>query len=707
MEELEQGRILIVDDEDDLRTTLRDRLAARGYETTACGSGEEALEALKAEPFDLLLTDLMMPGMSGLELLRAGLELDPHLVGILMTGQATVSTAVEALKAGAFDYITKPFKLAGLRPVLSRAMELRRLRTQNVQLRETVSIYELSQAVAATLDASVILQQIAEAAVQQCDASEACVLRLTESGEELAVAAVHGSRQGSRPGDRVRLGEGVAGWVAEHREPVAFPAETAEPRTFAAAREHGGTFAAVPMLAGGKLVGVLTVQATARVRPFTGGQVKALAILAGTGAAALENALLYEQAQREIEERRAVEEALRATNERMEQALSDLARAQAHIIEQERLRALGQMASGIAHDFNNALMPVLGFTELLLNSPDSLQDAGKVRVYLELMNTAARDAASVVTRLREFYRSREEGEIFAPTRLGRLVEQVVELTRPKWKDQALALGKTVSIEQDLQPVPQIPGDAAQLREVLTNLIFNAVDAMPEGGTITVRTRRGEAHVLLEVTDTGTGMSDAVRKRCLEPFFTTKREQGTGLGLSMVHGIIRRHSGKLDIESAPGRGTTFRISLPINGSAANSAILPPGPPEPGGQGGPSRHLRVLVVDDDDAVRGITVAYLETDGHELETAGSGGDALLKFRQGKFDLVITDRAMPGMNGDALARAIKKEAPQQPVILLTGFGDLMSAQREHPEGVDVVLGKPAPLAVLRDAIRGITRSS
>jgi CheY-like chemotaxis protein len=286
--------------------------------------------------------------------------------------------------------------------------------------------------------------------------------------------------------------------------------------------------------------------------------------------------------------------------------------------------------------------------------------------------------------------------------LGRLVEQAVELTRPKWKDQALSLARTVTLDLDLQPVPQIPGDEAQLREALMNLIFNAVDAMPDGGTITVRTSRTPDSVMLEVSDTGTGMTDEVRSRCQEPFFTTKGQHGTGLGLSMVYGILQRHSGTLEIQSALGKGTTFRMSFSLDGLPQVPASTAPA--EPGQRPQTVPQLRVLVVDDEEAVRGIIVAYLQRDGHRVETAGSGQEALQKFHPGKFDLVITDRAMPRMNGDALAQAIKRSAPQQPVILLTGFGDLMGTHGEHPEGVDVVLGKPVSLAVLRNAIRRST---
>ena len=260
----------------------------------------------------------------------------------------------------------------------------------------------------------------------------------------------------------------------------------------------------------------------------------------------------------DITERKQAEKALQETNRRLEDALAKIEAAQQQAIQQENLRALGTMASGIAHDFNSSLTAILGGSELLLQRPEYLNDKEKTRSYIEMMNTAAQDAANVVNRLREFYRHREEREVFIPVNLSDVVVQAVALTQPKWKAEAEARGVSVNVHTDLQQVPLFAGNDANLREVLTNLIFNAVDAMPRGGTITIRTYRDDGHVVLEIGDTGTGMTEEVRRRCLEPFFTTKGKAGTGLGLSMIYGIIQRHQGTIDIEtkSARARPSSF-------------------------------------------------------------------------------------------------------------------------------------------------------
>ncbi len=403
----------------------------------------------------------------------------------------------------------------------------------------------------------------------------------------------------------------------------------------------------------------------------------------------------------DITDRKHAEETLRETNAQLARALEELRRAQDQLVQQERLRALGAMASGIAHDFNNALAPLLGYSELLLYRPDLWQDLNRVTEFLELIHTSAQDAARIVSRLREFYREREASEAMQPIAADTLLAQVVALTQPRWRDQALAEGRTILVETAMQPTPMLLGDEASLREALINLVFNAVDALPMGGTIMLRARAMGEGVVLEVSDTGTGMTEEVRRRCLEPFFTTKGERGTGLGLAMVYGVVQRHGGQLEIESAPGQGTTVRIHLP--------STPPPAPAAPAAAAPPSaqRPLRVLVVDDEPLVRAVLTEYLTGDGHQVTTAANGAEALALFRAGTFDLVITDLAMPGLTGDRLAAAIKALAPHTPVVLSSGFGDSVQAPAGRPLNVDARLDKPAKLDALRQVIAAVTRAA
>jgi signal transduction histidine kinase len=384
-------------------------------------------------------------------------------------------------------------------------------------------------------------------------------------------------------------------------------------------------------------------------------------------------------------------EELATTAARLEEALAQLKEAQDRMVQQERLHALGRMASGIAHDFNNALAPIVGFSELLLKPSPTIQK--KSREYLKLIHTAATDGAEVVRRLREFYRYRDEHDVFTPVALNELVRQVVAMTKPRWRDQALARGAHIKFITELQRVPPVTGCESELRELLINLVFNAIDAIEEDGTITCRTATRNGNVILQVSDTGVGMTEETRLRCLEPFFSTKADHGTGLGLSMVFGIVRRHDGDIEIESQPGAGTTITISL-LPHEASKPAPVASAAPFAGGP------LRILVVDDEPSIREVLRAYFKEDGHSVGVAVDGREGFELFCGSDWDLVVTDRAMPHLNGDQLAAAIKQIRPHVPVILITGFADVMSDVGDHPPAIDIVMPKPFTRDALRAAI-------
>ena len=392
--------------------------------------------------------------------------------------------------------------------------------------------------------------------------------------------------------------------------------------------------------------------------------------------------------------RQEAEQNLRATNCELEKALNELKATQRQIIQQERLSAIGQMASGIAHDFNNTLTPILGFSELLLNDEQVLSNPARARRFLEMLHTSARDAANVVSRLREFYRPAEANTNFPIVDLAKIAQQAISLTEPKWRNQAQANGVTIDVAGVFEGTPFVTGEETALREMLTNLIFNAADAMPQGGRILIEISLDPADAVLRISDNGVGMTAEVRQRCLEPFFSTKGERGTGLGLSMVYGIIERHRGRLEIESAPGKGTTFIIRLPLADLTKISAAreTAPVPRKP--------NLNILVVDDDERVCEVIAEYLRSDGHTVVVAANGSDAITHVRRRTFDVVFLDRAMPGMSGDQTAERIKKSFPDLPIILLTGFGTLIEVTGSRPHAVDVVLGKPVTLGSLRQTI-------
>lgn len=393
----------------------------------------------------------------------------------------------------------------------------------------------------------------------------------------------------------------------------------------------------------------------------------------------------------------------------LQKAYEDLRQTQQAVMQQERLRALGQMASGIAHDINNAISPAALYTESLLETEPHLTPQG--RRFLETIQRSLDDVAETVARMREFYRQREPQLVLVAVDINTLMQQVIDLTRARWNDMPQQRGILVQIQTKLAPnLPPVQGIESEIREALINLIFNAVDAMPSGGTLTLRTQLakqpislGETtasrNIQIEISDTGIGMDEETRVRCTEPFFTTKGERGTGLGLAMVYGVIQRHRAEMEIESAAGKGTLIRLTFPVReivsgeSSKSEAMLIVPA------------RLQILVVDDDPLLLKSLRDTLETDGHLVTIANGGKEGIETFhsaqREGRsFAVVITDLGMPYVDGRKVAGAIKEASPSTPVILLTGWGQRLSAEGDIPPHVDKVLSKPPKLRMLREAL-------
>lgn len=392
-------------------------------------------------------------------------------------------------------------------------------------------------------------------------------------------------------------------------------------------------------------------------------------------------------------ERKRVTEALRNNNKSLAEALTDLKKTKDVVIQRERLHALGQMASGIAHDFNNLLAPILGFSELLINMPEYLRDEDRARGYLEKVRNSAQEGAAVVGRLREFYRKHEEAEELIPVDLSEIANEAITLTAHHWHNQAEARGIHFEVESQIDLVPTVLGSESDLRQALTNLILNSVDAMPDGGRITVSCSAKGNWVAIKVSDSGTGMDDETRRQCMEPFYTTKGKSGTGLGLSIVFGIVERHRGRMEIESVPDQGTQITLKLPVSLQANQESA-------PSSETGNGKAMSILLIDDENLLLEVVSEHLMNMGHSVSCHFNPNTALECAYKEDFDLVITDRAMPGMTGDRVAKSVKEYRPDLPVVMLTGFGDIMLQSGEQPPNIDMVLSKPVSLQTIRDTL-------
>ncbi len=443
--------------------------------------------------------------------------------------------------------------------------------------------------------------------------------------------------------------------------------------------------ACIPLLVEARVVGGISMSFP-ESRAFTE-EDRALAMaLARQCAQALERSRLYE--------------AERAARAAAEAATEEVKRTQERVIESERLRALGELASGIAHDFNNILAVILGRCEVLLASDANTIQPADVARHFEVVRQAARDGEATVKRLQAFSginRSPSTGAMDVPA----IVRDVVEYTRPRWKDEAQQRGVTVQVEIDAAPLPPIVGDPSELREVLVNMLFNALDALPRGGAIRLSVSRSDGDVIVRVADTGLGMAEAVRKRIFEPFYTTKGQRGAGLGLSMSYGIVTRMGGHIDVASTPGEGTVFTVTLPFREAHAE---------EQGSIDEFVGPLSILLVDDEAQILETTQLMLELDGHQVTTADGGAEALELLREsaepgepGIYDIVLTDLGMPGMNGLQLLAAIRAAGYALPCLLVTGWGAELAGTDVEAAGAQAVLPKPFSVQQLRQALAAV----
>jgi PAS domain S-box-containing protein len=344
----------------------------------------------------------------------------------------------------------------------------------------------------------------------------------------------------------------------------------------------------------------------------------------------------------------------------------------------DKLRALGQLASGVAHDFNNALAAILGRTQLMTRQ---ITD-GKVKRNLDIIQTAAEDAAATVRRIQTFARQNTDKQ-FELLNVANLLRDSIEITRTRWENEALMRGLNITVELKTNGDFYIAGQASELREVFINLIVNAVDAMPKGGRMLISCHERDGKIVLRFKDNGTGMSEEVRERIFEPFYTTKGMQGTGLGLAVSYGIIERHDGSISVTSEIGKGTTFEIELPI--VEYTKAVVKE---TPGFIEMPSLHI--LVIDDEDFVRDTLADMLEALGHKVVAVDGGASAFNEMSKQHFDIVFTDLSMPQIDGWEVAHFIRSQWNDTSIVMVTGYGAGVQSPNGEADLIDGVIGKP-----------------
>jgi CheY-like chemotaxis protein len=377
--------------------------------------------------------------------------------------------------------------------------------------------------------------------------------------------------------------------------------------------------------------------------------------------------------------------------------LDELIATHQQTVQQERLRAFREMAGEVAHDFNNTLSGILARAQLLLAD---VQDPD-VRRSLRMIEQVALEGAWVVRRFQDFSRTRP-ARPFQPVDLNQLVEEIANSARSRWSQQLTARGIVGEVRAEIGPVPMVSGDMAELRQVLTSMALNALDAMPEGGNLTFRTGREAGRVFCQVVDTGIGMSEHTRLHVFDPFFTTKREKGKGFGLSGAYAVVDRHGGEITVESEPGKGAVFTVWLPAAADAVEALPTParPAPTVAAPSPKPVPGAKILVVDDSEEVREVLRELLSRHGYTVVTSPDGESGLVELEARTFDLAMVDLGLPGISGLEVAHRLKSRWPATRVALMTGYGDRMGSEDVKSKGVDFVLAKPFSLDQLRSVV-------
>jgi signal transduction histidine kinase/ActR/RegA family two-component response regulator len=529
------------------------------------------------------------------------------------------------------------------------------------KIKQLTTLYEIGKALSSTLDLDELLKKALELLKDRWGYALCAIFFLDREKDELFIKHVIGRDPEGVKDMRFRVGvDGIVGWVTKTGEALYVPDVSKDPR-YIPGLPTGKSEVAIPLKIRDRVIGVLDIESN-EPRGFDEEDLKTLFSFASQMSISIENAQLFAD---------------------LKQTLQELRQVQDQIIQAEKLRAMGEMASGVAHDFNNVLAVVLGNIQLLLHQLDRLSPE-EIREGLKVIERSSKDGAETIRRIQEFTGVRRDKE-FISLSLKEIVAEVVNITQPRWKDQTQKKGIQVELTTQLGDIPLIMGNPSELREVLTNIIFNAVDAMPQGGKLIIVTQpQTEDWVEVRITDTGIGMTEEVRKRVFDPFFTTKGVTNSGLGMSVSYGIIKRHGGEILIESEPGKGTAFIIHLPTGYGEEEAVVKKVTPLKE------SRQARILVIDDEDSVRDILSRMLKTKGHQVVVASNGEEGIERFRSESFDLVFTDLGMPKLSGWEVGKTIKGINPRVPIAMITGWGVELDREKLSESGIDLIVSKP-----------------
>ncbi len=520
----DKTRILVIDDEEGIREMLTFGLSQEGFSVHTASGGEEGVRMAEQYRPPVCVLDIKMPGMTGPETLARLKKQDPDIEVIMATGYSDISSAVESLRHGAFDYISKPFDINHIVSVINRAIERR-------NLKETLVIYELSRAIFSTLEMEELVERIISVAVKAVAADDASLMLFDREGK-LYIAASGKLDSRIREETKLAIGERIAGRAAERSEGFILVNGLGNDERFrdVEGRDEIKSAIVVPLEKGGKVVGVLNVNRLHREEIFTPSDLQKITVFASLAALAVENASLH----------------------------ASLRETQQQLIHSEKMAAVGRLAGGVAHEINNPVAGILGTAQLILEDMD---ETAPFFEDIKIIEESAMRCGIIVKRLLEF--SRKDGPGSGKVNLKSVISYVISILNRQVDLKDIEL--SVSVEDGLPPVSS---GRTKMEQVFLNLILNARDAMPEGGKISISAeiskKDSRVGILVKVSDTGPGIPRGVRNRIFDPFYTTKEVgSGTGLGLSIVRNIVETAGGSIEAAENSEGGAEFRIFFPVD------------------------------------------------------------------------------------------------------------------------------------------------
>jgi len=661
-----QKKVLLVEKDNAIWHFVRSILKKEVYDLDFADDAKYALTKIQNNTTDLILFDCNSLGVNMSEFISLIRNSTDNIPGIIALTK-NINDDADCTQPAVDDLITKPLNSTELQYRISRVFERRNMiDLLNKDRADSEALLQISEAVSSTLSSREILHIIVKKVASLFDATRCSIFRVAHEEKSAQVIASH-----DNPDIEMEI-------TIDNYPEVKKALETGEmvivqyillDPLMKDVQENiqslkNNAIVVIPIILKDNVIGTLFLRSVRDNKFFNEREIKFLKVVARIAANALDNAFLYE----------------------------NLESTRLQLVQSERLRALGELATGVAHNFNNLLSGILGHTQMLLSKDID----ASIRERLQIVEKLVLDGGEIVRRIQEFTRLRTTKD-FSAVNLKDIINDVVRMTELKWSGGHDTSKIMLRVDANQMEIPIVDGNATELREVFINILFNAVDAMPNGGELRIRTETNGKNVFVYFVDTGEGMSEETRKRVFDPFFTTKGSKGTGLGMSVAYGIINRHNGQISIDSEPGIGTTVTVQLPISEKVIKEIECNYGLRR-------EERTRILLIEDHKITLDILAENLVNLGYYVQKVESGMAGIKIFKGGNYDIVITDVGLCDISGWTVSKKIKDMSSHVPVVFITGWGNQLSSSQLKECGVDYVLTKPFKIeeisAIIKKAI-------